>query len=296
MGELIGRAALVAQSIDFTEFQIENPEVLDDNELHHERHTIETHDGVQLDTLQINHSSQEELPSQYRTYIINFNCNFKAYEQNIGEMQNNARELKTNVIGFNYRSVSLSNGRASSIRHLITDGIAQVQRLLDQGVPPENITLNGLSIGGAVSTIVAWYFHQLDYKVNLFNDRSFSSTEKLVLSHLEATNKSLFAAVVNPVIKAVAPTLLHWADWEVNAYQAFKEIPAEYKEYMLIRTHKTQRTEETKDDHAIPFNGSLHAALKMLRVIKKERDGYSNWIPYNETVFCGTTSDGKRKS
>lgn len=257
--EFLGNYALPARTFDFTAEQIRHPGYLDCEQLRHERHTIVTFDQAHLDTLEISHVSQRQLEPEYQTYIINFNCNFKAWEQSLCEMQNNARDLQTNVIGFNYRGVSLSKGHASSMWHLIIDGIAQVQRLLDRGVSPENITLNGLSVGGAVATHVAWYFHQQDKRLNLFNDRSFASTLVLTLSHTQNI----------PLIGGLMGLFFSWligkSAWDFSSVELFQEIPEEYREYMLVRTAKASRTSETKDDQSIPHSSSLHFAFKEQR-------------------------------
>ena len=66
-----------------------------------------------------------------------------------------------------------------SFQDLVTDGIAQVQRVLDLGANPKNITLDGLSLGGGVADLlVAYHFHQLGKQVYLWNDRSFATPFK----------------------------------------------------------------------------------------------------------------------
>ncbi|MDR3503968.1 MAG: hypothetical protein P4L79_15470 [Legionella sp.] len=255
----LGRYALPSQTGDFSSLFIGEPSQLDDEVLLHEHHTIVTFDEAQLDTLEIRYRTQHELEPQHQTFIINFNCNFKVYEQSLAEMQENARDLQTNVIGFNYRNVGRSQGQVKFMCHLIIDGIAQVQRLLDQGVSPENITLNGLSIGGGVATCVAWYFHQQGKKVNLFNDRSFASSLKLVLSHVDNI------PIVGGVLGFLFTLIIFNSAWYASIVDLFQDIPQEYRDYMLVRTPQDKRTAETQDDRAIPHDGSLHIGLREQR-------------------------------
>lgn len=306
-GKKLGRVALAAQEIDFTAFQLtervtlstdkvphEIREVcdhegqpLDTDDLHHEIHTLVTYDGSPKSTLEIHHESQRALEPKYQKYMINFNCNFKCYEQIINELQTDARELQSNVIGFNYRNVSQSKCSAQpgvegldpradvpkEFHDLLIDGIAQVQRLLDAGVSSGNITLCGLSIGGALATFTAQYFHQQGHPINLFNDRSFSTVTNLLISHVrtaskahhtghgETTGKIVAGAVLKPFVK----TVLTLSKWEADAADAYEQLPDEYKEYMLVRTRKERRTAEVVDDAAIPHWSSLHHALKSKR-------------------------------
>lgn len=99
--------------------------MLNNNVLSHKEHKIITHDGAELDTLEIIPKNQDTT-SKDRKYIINFVGNSMAFEQIIDEMQEDAKELNRVVIGFNLRGVSKSTGQATSKDDLVTDGIAQV--------------------------------------------------------------------------------------------------------------------------------------------------------------------------
>lgn len=263
----LSRFALPAQEQDFSSLFISKPHQFDNDVLRHTTHTVVTFDAACLDTLEIRHQAQQELEPQHQTFIINFNCNFKAYEQSLVEMQENARDLQTNVIGFNYRNVGRSQGQVKFMCHLIIDGIAQVQRLLDQGISPENITLNGLSIGGGIATCVAWYFHQQGIKLNLFNDRSFASSLQLVLSHVE------HLPVLGGILSFLCTLIICNSAWYACIAELFQEIPEPFRDYMLVRTPKAKRTLQSEDDLSIPHESSLHLGLRaQRRQIKRELD------------------------
>lgn len=285
----LGGYALPSQTRDFSSLFIEEPSQFNDEVLLHERHTIITFDEAQLDTLEIRHRAQQELEPKHQTFIINFNCNFKVYEQSLAEMQENARDLQTNVIGFNYRNVGRSQGQVKFMCHLIIDGIAQVQRLLDQGVSPENITLNGLSIGGGVATCVAWYFHQQGKKVNLFNDRSFASSLKLVLSHVEGI------PILGGILSLLCTLIMFNSAWYASIAELFQDIPGEFRDYMLVRTPRAKRTAESQDDLSIPHEGSLHRGLRDgRRQIKAEFDAQITQYEHEERVDPNTLNELKR--
>ncbi|MFJ1268550.1 hypothetical protein ACD661_08295 [Legionella lytica] len=275
----LGRFALPSQEKDFSSLFINEPGLFDDDVLRHKQHTVATFDEALLDTLEIRHCAQQELEPSHQTFIINFNCNFKAYEQSLVEMQENARDLQTNVIGFNYRNVGRSQGQVKFMCHLIIDGIAQVQRLLDQGVSPENITLNGLSIGGGIATCVAWYFHQQEIKLNLFNDRSFASSLQLVLSHVENL------PVLGGILGFLCTLVICNSTWYAEIAELFQDIPEQFRDYMLVRTPKAKRTPQSEDDLSIPHEGSLHLGLRaQRRKIKGELDAQITVCQHEDVV------------
>lgn len=184
-GKAVGHLVLPAQHNDFSWESSEVVQLKDNNPaMLHEAHTIITHDGAELDTLQITPRTLESTADRNKKYIINFVGNGMAFEQIAHDMQADATALNRVVIGFNLRGVSASTGQATSKDDLITDGIAQVQRLLDAGVPPQNITLKAHSLGGGIATLVAYHFHQHQQPVNLFNCRSFSSLTNFVVGQI----------------------------------------------------------------------------------------------------------------
>ncbi|WP_187356889.1 alpha/beta fold hydrolase [Legionella geestiana] len=234
-----------------------------------------THDGASLDTLQITPRSLVNTPDNQKKYIINFVGNASCYEDVIYPMKENARDLNRVVIGFNLRGVKKSTGQAKSKNDLVNDGIAQVQRLLDAGVPSQNITLKGHSLGGALATMVAQHFHQQGQPLYLFNDRSFSSITNFVVGlirtagtdtgHRESFGMKLLGWMAKPFIKFGVSLV----KWEINADDAYKAIPEAYKEYILARSQKTDR-DESADDTVITHYASLHHALKSERRAQKD--------------------------
>lgn len=272
LGRLVSHAVLPAQDFfEFTEGKYDvdclnrkNPTLI------HECHTIVTHDGAELDAIEIWPNAQEGTKPQ--KYIVNFVGNGCSYEEIIDEMQADAEALNINVVGFNFRGVSKSTGCARSAEDLVTDGIAQVQRLLDQGVESQNIILKGHSLGGGVASLVAHHFYKLDKPVYLFNNRSFSSITNFIVAlirsgfrytgHMETPVWKILGWLSKPFIKLG----LALTKWEINAGDAFNAIPEKYREYILVRTKKTQRNPSVIDDPVIRHYASIH-----LNVSKNER-------------------------
>ena len=234
---------------------------------------VETHDGAGLDTIEI--IPKKTLKDEAPKYVIHMNANMDCYENNMLQMQQDASILQATVIGFNYRGVRQSTGYTYSKDHLLFDGIAQVQRLLDMGVKPDDIIIKGQSLGSAVGTLVAQHFHRLGYPIKIFNDRSFSNLTNFAVGHIrsvfsatghkESTGMKIIGWILKPLIKC----LLYLFNWEMEAGDAFKEIPKTHREYTVVRSGKEgeipERMDERVDDQIIPHYASIHAALKSER-------------------------------
>ncbi len=198
--------------------------------------------GFQLDF------SDPNTPVKDKKYIIHFNGNGTFANQTIPTLAAEGQEHECVVINFDYPGVGESTGKSYRAKHMVDAGLAQVQRLLDMGVPAENIMLKGQSIGGGVATLTAAKLHDKGQKVSLYNERSFSK-----LSDVPAK------AIGGPIGKLVG-FIIKKAGWEMNAIKAWNKIPAQYKEYCYA-----------KHDEVIPPKVSgLAGAIKKQRA--KEKD------------------------
>lgn len=239
------------------------------------KHLVVTHDQCYLDTIEIEHASQKIKPVWEQNYLINFLGNAGLYEEdfNLNEMQNDANQLQCNVVGFNYRGVgeSKTTGKfAQSIEDLVVDGIAQVNRLLEKGVPASRITLKGHSLGGAIAVLVTKYFHDHGQKISVFCDRSFRDLTHVVVGWIRKSESKLLGSLSYPFIKLA----LLATKWEINVAGAFKAIPEAYKQYVVIKPSHEEKVEAKRRDRElrdeiISGYASLHRALKNER--KKEK-------------------------
>lgn len=271
-GGLLGRIILPAQNLPKQNLDNLHIEGVKYNVI-----KVKTHDGAILDTIELLTDKQSQLDINNKKYIINMCGNNGCYENKTAEMERDAANLQCNIIGFNYRGVQNSTGKTTSKDDLVTDSIAQVQRLLDQGVPSRNIALKGYSLGAAVASLVANHFHQQGKPIYIFNDRSFSSLTNTIVGwvragknlhnsgHLETTTGIILGTILKPLIKLV----LAMNKWEISAADAFKEIPPPYRQYMTVRTERENRTDKTPDDAMITHYASMHLALKAERRAKK---------------------------
>jgi alpha/beta superfamily hydrolase len=96
-----------------------------------------------------------------------------------------ATEPNKNYIFWNYPGVGSSKGGAHSTHNLFNAGYQQAKRLIDQGIPAQNITLHGLSLGGGVATLVARQLHEEGHLVNLEIDRSFARIASVIPASLK---------------------------------------------------------------------------------------------------------------
>ena len=146
----------------------------------------------------------------------------------------------------------------------MTDGIDQVQRLLVYGADPKKITLDGLSLGGAVATMVAYHFYQndKDVSVSLSNDRSLATLDAAAAGMLAPNlpgplGDALFASSASTSWSVMKPT-----GWVVDVAKAYKAIPAENKFYMVVAKAKDYPGKPSLGDGVIAHRASLHKGVK----------------------------------
>lgn len=161
---------------DLAQLSREREKLLADPANHAEQVTVETADGVKLDTVAIEHPDQKNLPAYEQKWILKFDGNGSYYEAHLKNALQLSRETGASFYTGNYRGVIRSEGRAKRAQDLILDGEAMLQYLLQKGVRPENILIHGHSLGGGVGTAVA----ARHPGVNLCNDRSFASIKAVV--------------------------------------------------------------------------------------------------------------------
>jgi hypothetical protein len=265
-GDMVGSIVLPAQKMGYYQLKIDEQTLnnFTTDQLVYQKNQITTHDDVTLDGIEIQYQSEELILPKHQKYIIHFLGNGMCYEQIIDDMKEDATRFQANIIGFNFRGVGQSTGKATSKNGLVTDGIAQVQRLLDQDVPPQNIILKGHSLGAGIATLVTQHFHQLRQPIHVFNSRSFSNITNVLVGQIQKATSKILGWLAYPIIKlAMALT-----QWEINAGSAFKKIPDAYRDYIVVRSRKEIRSKRM-DDAVIPHSASIHKALTSERRKKK---------------------------
>ncbi|NGX53456.1 MAG: Multifunctional-autoprocessing repeats-in-toxin [Chlamydiae bacterium] len=156
---------------------------LRDNKASAEQITVETADGVKLDTLVWHNSEQERLPADQQKWIIHFNGNCMCYEERLDSLKELSNDSGASVYLFNYRGVMRSEGSFERTHDLVVDGEALVQYLLNQGVREDNILIHGLSLGGAAGVEVAANHRRMHH----CNERSLSTIPNFLKGMLTTT-------------------------------------------------------------------------------------------------------------
>lgn len=170
--------------------------------------------NAQIDFCEYKFKPQKKFQKNQRI-IIHAKGNINTYEEFKNEYIEKAKRFPNDtIVSFNFRNVKSSTGIAYSEEDWIEDAIAVVEYYRHQGIPTENILLNGYSLGGAILTMAAAKIYRQDKSrannpnqvksVKLINDRSFSNLSEMVM-HLYLAGKR--KAFLNGFIYAIALTL-----------------------------------------------------------------------------------------
>ncbi len=168
------------------------------------------------------------------------------------------------AICFNYQGGDLSRGFLQTQNQMIEDVMPQVERLLDLGVKPENICLDGMCIGGAVATLATAKLHEDQKPVKLNNERSFRSLPRLGFGFIAPDKNNM--NWLNPMtyIRYLGAGLVYvitWpltvlSGWSMDAASAWEKIPEQDKIYSMVRDEQNQQYDEVVHD-SISSIGSL---------------------------------------
>ena len=219
---------------------------------------VETYDGAVLETMAIAAITQINKPVSDQYYIVKFNGNGMQFTDALEQYAHDASQLHCTVVGFNYRGVGNSKKIPERFQDLVTDGIAEVQRLVDAGVNPHHITLDGISLGGGVATMVASYFHLAGVQVYLWNDRSLSSLSATAARMLAPNLNGAADDIVGALYSCSSWSIMKPVGWDADVASAYAAIPAEFKGYMVV----AKESAASVGDGVIPHKASLHRGVR----------------------------------
>ena len=265
--------------------------------------------SVQLQTCEIQHKSAAD--NRETPCIIYFGGNGATFLNYKDAIIADALTLNARVIGFHHSSfgrsgVVMANGDiwhqpVSSHRTLVEEGIAQVQRLLDSGVPAEKITLYGHSLGGTIATAVAYHFHHLKIPqcIYVFNDRSLTSPTAFItaaiapekpIQHSQRLTKDHMRIALAWVLQPIIKLTVMLSGWDFDA-SSFAKIPEEYRQYLVVRG-KTDKGNVITDE-IIPDG----ASVRHLNQVKEEYKTWKGAQPadkkYNPHKFYKTANESQ---
>lgn len=211
--------------------------------------SVQTQDDAHLDTLEVIPKNFHKLPLSRKKYIVRFLGNGDLFELLADDSVQTALDLNVGYVTFNYRGVGKSTKPADNYRDLVLDGLSQVERLLQLGIIPENIILDGHSLGGGVGTYVASFLHSRGKRVRLFVDRSFARIDSAA-SHMVGWLGG-FALTHSP--------------WSLSPEQEIIKLPEE-----------AFRVANSRDDEVINYEASMTAFL--------EKQNASNTMKFNSLI------------
>ena len=116
-----------------------------------------------------------------------------------------------NIISFDFPGVENSTGQTRDGQHMVEAVKAEVYQLIDKGVHPDNITLYGSSLGGAIASITAAQLHKEEKKVHVFNRNSFANTSKTfyALEHRALLNFLECHVILSGILIGILSILLY---------------------------------------------------------------------------------------
>ncbi|KTD36393.1 substrate of the Dot/Icm system [Legionella nautarum] len=247
---------------------------IDDETIKFKEFYIEMPDGSQVAGIEASnrlaeaHSDNEQIP-----YVIFFNGNSGCYQDEIPfdayYLEACAKKgIPVHMIRFNYPGVLNSTGFPSTIDDLVLSGVAQVQRLSTQGIKYENIQLYGLSLGGAIASHVASFFHALEKTLGAcYVSRTFSSTTNVGLSYVR---KIPFAGtLLGYLLRPVLAFGLWGTQWLADTAKHLASLPDDRTWYTVAHTklaiHSSYAEEgkEIKDDAVLVYDSSIHQSWRM---------------------------------
>lgn len=265
----------VVDNLEFSEFSIPMPE------------------GSAIASIEAcNALSQDSDPADC-VYVIAFNGNSGTYQ---AELEQDAHALNhynnagipVKLVRFNYPGVLEGSNRFAKPEFLIQAGIAQVERLLADGVPLENIQFQGISLGGSISSHVASFYHQRKQEFGALSvSRTFSSTTNVGLSYVKKVPYlgPLLAIILRPVLAFG----LGFTHFQLDTASHYASLPDDKVWYTVARSPKHVRKAYSRadktilDDNVLVYESSLHKSwrLQLKHVLAK----YFGLFGYNKETY-----------
>ncbi|ARG98711.1 alpha/beta hydrolase [Legionella micdadei] len=272
---------------------------------------IQMPDGSQVAGIQASnrlveaHSSDGQIP-----YVIFCNGNSGCYQEEAPYdayfLEKCAQKgIPVNMVRFNYPGVLNSTGYPSVFDDLVLAGIAQKQRLLTKGVRSENIQVHGFSLGGAIASYVASFFHERDQTPGAcYVSRTFSSTTNVGLSYVRKI--PVIGPLLGYVLRPILAFGLWGTEWLADTAKHLASLPDDRTWYTVARTPKTVQTRYSeqnkpiKDDEVLVYDASIHQSwrFKLKRFLAKhfglfgyKKETYKEMNAARKLVTCFREKD-----
>ncbi len=211
---------------------------------------------INLETIKASNDKVNADNKKDHLTIVYFSGNSGCFQQDyklVAEdlLSYSKEDIPASAVLFNYPGILNSEGQVEISQDLVNSGIAQVQALLDQGIPHSKIVLHGVSLGGSIASHVAAHFHQLPKADDpsqkqtlggLYASRTFASTAQVGRDYF---NRSLgdnyfsrfLSTLCLPFIK-----LGTWgSNWDLDTGKAFFSIPPDKRNYSVVISPEANR-------------------------------------------------------
>lgn len=186
---------------------------------------VETFDNALLHTYELTPNDYNSKPPSEKKFILRFNFDMTQIEEDLYYQTIEVGAMQVGLTVFTFRGIFDLNQSPKKLEDLVNDGISQVERLLQQGIKPKNILLDGKLFSGAIATLVAAYFHKRDIKVHLWVDRSY---KKLTADNIVELSDRLSWKTNIPPPKENAHL------WVADIKKAFLSIDAHYRDFTYV--------------------------------------------------------------
>ena len=164
--------------------------------------------NAKLDMVKFAPKEDHELPGCGK-HIVNFFGANTYYEGNFRDMANEAKATGAAVYGFNYPGFNSSNGKVKEFADLVDSGIAVINKLIEQGIKPDDIILQGDCFGAAVAEKVKQHLKENSIYVRSVNSNSFVSFESAVYDFFDKSS------LLRP-FKGIVSLLLQYTGWAAD--------------------------------------------------------------------------------
>ena len=211
----------------------------------------------ELDSISFSPNDSQNKPGK-GINIVNFFGRLEYYECNFRDMAREAHATGATIHAFNPPGMNSSTGQVNEFKDLVNAGIAQINKLLEKGVHPDKIILQGNCMGAAVAEEVNDHFKKnLGIEFRRINSNSFKSMNALLTYLYPALS----------FIKDKVKKLLEYTGWQSTPGKLFNETDP-YKAYM-----------SRQNDETIKPDAKMRKKIEKMQ--KKQKEANSEPKPYD---------------
>ena len=161
-----------------------------------------------LDTVTLTPKDTEGKVGKGKHIICFFGRN-TPYESRWRELSSDANNLGATVHAFNFSGMNQSTGNMLEFNDAVNCGIAQTNKLLAEGVHPDDIIFKGNCFGSAVATMVQQEYQKAGVQIRCINTNSYTKFFDVVASAVP---------VIGIVIEKILQ-LFNYAAWNPDISQ-----------------------------------------------------------------------------